>query len=156
MPTRNTKEGDFIKANFASIWPVHLAGFTRLLAQLRRHLDGDLDMLLIMAVIGDRTRPDRWSPELSTYRQLTRDSDEPHHQHPINIQSVADYSGIPRETVRRKIRVLEEKGWITRDAQGHLAISASAAPDLAEATGDSIAYLARILIAFEEARKPGD
>ncbi len=156
MPRRQTDQAGFIKENFGAIWPVHLAAFTRLLTQLRARFDGDLDLLLVMAVIGDRTRPDTWTPELLTYRQLTRGPDEEHLQQSINMQSVADYSGIPRETVRRKIGILQRKGWITRDKDGRLAISRRAASDLEDATSVSIEYLAALLTIFDAERGPND
>lgn len=149
MPTRDTKQGDFIKSNFATIWPAHLSAFTRLLTQLREHFDGDLDLMLALAVIADRTRPKSWTTELLSYRQLTISSGDDHLQHPINIQSVADYSGIPRETVRRKVRVLQDKGWVVRNEKGHLTVCDRVATDLEDATGDTIAYLSALLIAFE-------
>lgn len=152
MPTRGTDEAAFIRNNFALIWPVHLAAFTRLLTQLRASFDGDLDLLLVMAVIGERTRPESWTPEIMTYRQLTSRSGDEHLQYPINIQSVADYSGIPRETVRRKVSVLQDKGWVTRDAEGRLAVSPTAARELEAATGDTVAYLAGLLMVFDAAR----
>ncbi|MEY6434203.1 helix-turn-helix domain-containing protein [Thioalkalicoccus limnaeus] len=46
---------------------------------------------------------------------------------PINLQSIADYSGIPRETVRRKVRDLEAQGWIIRRDNGYLIATAKAA-----------------------------
>lgn len=152
MPPNDTNHGDFIKKNFMSIWPIHLAAFTRLMTQLRERFDGDLDLLLVLAVIGGRTRPEKWMPELLTYRQLVLTKGEEHLQYPINIQSIADYSGIPRETVRRKVTVLQDKGWITRDVRGHLAVSRDAATDLEEATRDTITYLSAILEAFDNAR----
>lgn len=135
---------EFVRQAFASLWPVHLSSFNTLLIQLRKGFDGDLDLMLVMAVIGERTRPDAWQPEPVTYRQITRRKDEEHLQAPINIQSVADYSGIPRETVRRKVQVLQEKGWVERDADGRLTISPSAAVDLQQSTTQSIQYLAAI------------
>lgn len=155
MPVRHEEATTFIAENFATIWPVHLAAFTRLLTRLRAAFDGDLDLLLILAAIGDRTRPENWAPELRTYRQLTNAPGEAHLQYPINIQSVADFTGIPRETVRRKVAVLRKKGWLERGADGRLAVSRTAASDLEGATGDTISYLAALLLAMEKARAPG-
>lgn len=149
MPRRESEHIAFIRQHFRSIWPVHLAAFTRLLIQLREHFDGDLDLMLVLAVIGDRTRPENWTPELMTYRQLTRREGEAHLQYPINIQSVAAYSGIPRETVRRKIAILEARGWIVRDRNGRLAVARNAAPDLEAATSGTIDYLAALSASFE-------
>ncbi len=142
-----------VRNNFGKVWPVHLTAFTRLLTQLRDHFDGDLDLLVIMSVIGERTRPENWIPELRTYRQLTSHPGEEHKQVPINLQSVADYSGIPRETVRRKVKVLEQKKWVVRDTNGRLAIAADAARDLENATSISIDYLEALFAAFEELRE---
>jgi DNA-binding MarR family transcriptional regulator len=154
MPKGRTRQLDEITKDFGRIWPVHLAAFTRLLIQLRGHFDGDLDLLLVLAVIGDRTRPEEWSPELLTYRQLTRPRAEEHFQVPINIQSVADYSGIPRETVRRKVKRLEELGWIKRDPSGLIGVTPKAGKDLERATNDSVAYLAALLMAFDSLLRP--
>lgn len=153
MPTRDTRQDAFIRANFSSIWPVHLTEFTRLLTRLRARFDGDLDLLLVMAVIGERTRPDSWAPEVLTYRHLTRSSQEERLQYPINIQSVADFCGMPRETARRKIGILVGKGWVVRNAAGHLAVSPTAAKELEDATSDSVAYLAALLAEFESAQQ---
>lgn len=152
MPTRDTEQGSFIKTNFATVWPVHLVGFTRLLVQLRKRFDGDLDLALILAVIGSRTEAEQWTPELAELGQLTNRNEVGDKQLPINIHSVAEYSGIPRETVRRKVGVLQEKGWITRGSDGHISVTRNAAPDLEDATGDTIAYLAALLKAFEAAQ----
>lgn len=39
---------------------------------------------------------------------------------PCNAFSISQATGIPRETVRRKIAALIEKGWVKRDAKGQL------------------------------------
>ena len=68
---------------------------------------------------------------------------------PINIQSLADYTGIPRETVRRKVSVLEQKGWIARDSNGRLSVSRTASLDLEDATRDSLIYLDALREVFQ-------
>lgn len=155
MQVGQHKGRDFILENFGAIWPVHLSAFTRLLTQFRARFDGDLDLLLVLAVIGERTRPENWNPQLVSFEDLARRHDDERSQYAINIQSIADYSGIPRETVRRKVLVLQEKGWVHRGEDGKLSISPNAAPDLADATGDAIAYLEKIFCAFDTARDAG-
>lgn len=127
MPKR--AHNQFIERNFSSIWPVHLSGFTRLLTQLRLHFDNDLDLLLIMAAIGERTRPESWKDELQSLSVLTDPSESEHLQDPINTQSVSEFTGIPRETVRRKLMILQEKGWVLRDSDGRLSVSSVAGPN---------------------------
>ena len=68
----------------------------------------------------------------------------------INLQSIADYSGIPRETVRRKEATLVARGWVERDAQGLLAITDLAKDSLDGLTDSSVRYLRELLAALEE------
>ena len=46
---------------------------------------------------------------------------------PCNAFSISSSTGIPRETVRRKVSHLIQNGWISRDAKGGLTITAKAA-----------------------------
>lgn len=156
MAAHRPDDIDFVRSAFGAIWPVHLSGFTQLLIKLRRRFDGDLDLMLVLAVIAARTRPDRWSPEPITYRAMTVPRSDSEGQWPINVQSLADYSGIPRETVRRKVIALIEKGWIERDAQGQLSIARAAAADLEQSTLDSMGYLASIAAAVLSAKSLQD
>jgi hypothetical protein len=45
---------------------------------------------------------------------------------PTNSFSIAQATGIPRETVRRKVASLTRQGWIAKDADGNLFVEASA------------------------------
>jgi predicted transcriptional regulator len=130
-----------------------LSGFIRLLIQLREAFDDDIDLMIVLAAIGERTRPESWQPEPITYRQITRRKGEEYLQMPINMQSVSDFTGIPRETVRRKIQFLEKKGWVKRDADGRLTISGTAAVELEKSTIHSIEYLAAISNAVLEVNR---
>jgi hypothetical protein len=44
-----------IRRNFGRVWPAHVAEFTRYLIECRKHFRDDLDLLLLLAVIGNRT-----------------------------------------------------------------------------------------------------
>jgi hypothetical protein len=73
---------------------------------------GDLDRNIILLVIGIR------SIEHPQFRELL-DGDGPEDLSVfpslgINTRSIADWTGIPRETVRRKIADLVRSGWIAR------------------------------------------
>jgi DNA-binding IclR family transcriptional regulator len=69
-----------------------------------------------------------------------------------NAFAIANGTGIPRETVRRKLSSLERRGWIRRDASGALGLTAAArkhfAPWCAELR-DQLRELARHLDARE-------
>lgn len=105
----------------------HVAAFSKLLIALRRAHGRDLDQMLILAVIAER-----------------HFAAQSHKGAPINALSVAQYSGIPRETVRRKIKQMLAKGWLEADATGALTPTPKAAADLAEGTAATRAYLAQI------------
>lgn len=138
-----------LTAHFGRIWPVHNDAFCELLVRLRRQFGGDLDRMLVLGIIGSRTLA-RGRIDGMTYDDfvsLARPNDEPA---PINLQSIADYSGIPRETVRRKIRDLEQSGWVVRRDSGFLIASSKCARDLAPATEATLAYLASVMtVCFE-------
>ena len=140
---------DELMDNFGRIWPVHVEHFTELLITLRREFDGDLDRMLVLAVIGLRTLPARRAAGASYAAfQAGRLPDLPS---PINVQSIADTSGIPRETVRRKVMALERSGWIERHEGGYLVVSPQARNELSAATEATMRYLVAIGAACAEA-----
>jgi hypothetical protein len=53
----------YIRAHFGRIWPRHVDTLTWFSIQCRKHLDGDLDLLLALAVIGDRSFSAARAPE---------------------------------------------------------------------------------------------
>lgn len=136
---------DRLRVHFGRIWPVHVQEFAELLIALRRQFRGDLDLMLVLAVIGSRTLPARRLQGLS-YQEFADGAvgkrDE--RPRPINIKSVAECSGIPRETVRRKVRTLESMGWVERSENGSLVVSERARGELAPATEATLGYLSAI------------
>ena len=46
------------------------------------------------------------------------------HQDHTNAYSISEATGIPRETVRRKINKLVEKGWLEKGSKGEITITA--------------------------------
>lgn len=140
--------------HFGRIWPVHVDRFTELLIELRRHFHGDLDRMLVLAIVGSRTLPDRRIRHRS-YREF-RAGDYPGTEpSPINVQSISDTSGIPRETVRRKIGALERAGWVRRLENGHLVVTDKARRDLEPATEATFAYLVEVVAACMDAMSDG-
>lgn len=124
---------------FADGFTTHVSALVRLLTALREAFDGDLDTLLIFAVIGDRHFARRVDPNTPTYRTLgsTEVSDTPS----VNAFSIAQCTGIPRETARRKVAQLVERGWVTNDASGNLRPTRRAARELAKGTDETIRFI---------------
>ncbi|MCT8328959.1 helix-turn-helix domain-containing protein [Albidovulum sediminis] len=137
----------WIEERLDVIHPAHVAGFVTLMTELRRHFDGDLEALLVLACISARVKGEGWQASLlHGEQQQTRNT-------PTNALSISHCTGIPRESVRRRIRALEEKGWIERDSDGNWGPTLVAAKDLRPATEATIIYLKTILGAAVEAQR---
>lgn len=140
---------DTLREYFGRIWPAHNDAFCELLVTLRRYFGGDLDRMLVLAIIGSRTLA-RGRIDGMCYDRFM-EGERANERAPINLQSIADYSGIPRETVRRKLLDLERSGWITRRNKGDLVITEKAAQDLEPATRATMRYLLSVVSACNEA-----
>lgn len=129
-----------ITSHFGHIFPTHVDALCELLIVLRQQFFGDLDLMLILAIIGSRALPARQTSNM-TYAEFISDNTKDRADQPINIQSIAVCSGIARETVRRKVHKLEELGFIARDPSGMLTVTDKAISQLAPATEASLQYL---------------
>ena len=129
-----------ITSHFGHIVPTHVDALCELLIVLRQQFFGDLDLMLILAIIGSRALPARQTSNM-TYAEFISDNTKDRADQPINIQSIAECSGIARETVRRKVHKLEDLGFIARDPSGMLTVTDKAINQLAPATEASLQYL---------------
>ena len=99
--------------NYPAIARSLLRPLLHLLSTSREACGGDVDKFLIMLVIAIRTTEHE---RFATYSQAQLLSGEI----PIfptlgtNVRSVAESTGTPKETVRRKVGELIEAGWISR------------------------------------------
>ena len=143
---------DEVKAAFGKVWPVHVHSLTRFLIACRRHFKDDLDMFLVLAVIGERTYSQLHADPDLTYEEFKAGQAAKTPIRDINLRSIADFSGIPRETVRRTIAELTELGWITRNSNGSLIATHKASTDLRPLTEASITYVAEMLALLDEVR----
>jgi hypothetical protein len=96
--------------------------FMDYLRSLYRAFDGDVTAALVLGEVG-QTNVRRFIHEHHWDHIPTREIDS----HPPGLAdtargcsalSAALASGVPRETARRKLKELEAKGWIARDASG--------------------------------------
>jgi len=109
--------------------------------QCRQACDGDLDLFLVLAIIGERTFSVRNVPDAMSQEEFFTGTVSDVEPLAINLQSIADYSGIPRETVRRKIETLIEKGWVTRDSRKFVTATDKANEGLRGLTEGTLRYL---------------
>lgn len=119
-----------ILGKFGRIWPRHVLALTRFLISCRQTCDGDIDLFVVLCVVGERTFSQRNARPEMTYQQWSDATAQLIKAENINAQSIAEFSGIPRETVRRKLQVLIAKGWIERDGQGFVRATAKAKSEL--------------------------
>jgi hypothetical protein len=56
---------------------------------------------------------------------LENDAGRSHILKKCNAYSIAQYLGVPHQTVRRKVQFLIDKGWVVRSSDGLLSISAA-------------------------------
>jgi hypothetical protein len=147
-----------ILAHFGDLWPVHNRGFLAILIECRRHFGGDLDQMLILTLIGERTLTAQRAKGLSYQSFLAGERGEGAPRR-INTQSISDSTGIPRETVRRKLSALVERGWVRKDAGGSYLVTEQAAVELRPATETSFDYLVALgnaIRALPEAGSSGE
>ncbi|MCF7985060.1 MAG: hypothetical protein K9L70_11710 [Thiohalocapsa sp.] len=70
---------DALKTHFGRIWPIHNDAFCELMLVLRRQFGGDLDRMLVLAIIGSRTisRGRIEGMSYDNFNALERPDDEP-------------------------------------------------------------------------------
>lgn len=133
------------------LFQYHFVEFlTTHLADCSRTFHGDLQQLLVLAIVGQvylraylNASPDATLPR----KDLTITA-------AITASRIADVTGIPRETVRRKLAALERRGWIEKagDKGWRLKVregEAEARQDLAELDQRGIERMARALTALK-------
>ena len=122
-----------LRDEFTTFHPLWVERQLAILTSLRRAFGNDLDKPIILGAIGQfmfQNMPDashRYEDHLSGNQPVlpTRLT---------NVESIANSTGIPRESVRRKIGELMDIGWITRDPKGGLFVTATAANELDKTT----------------------
>ncbi len=115
-----------------------ISGFTvSMMRNLYRQFDGDMVQIIVLGEIslrnvdqffrkGGRDVPEKLLDDDQKRGQLLR---------PCNVLSIAEATGIPRETVRRKVEQLIDKGWLYRDARKHLIVKTGAGEKFVKSNG---------------------
>lgn len=148
-PQSETFYQDLYLNNYISMQYNFIHLFSEHLADCSRVFGADLQMVLVLAILGQRALEARIRRDVSHQGSVPPEVVPPE-AHGINSSSIAEISGIPRETVRRKLEALGARGWIARDARGLWSIvtnadQARAREDLAELDRRQMARVSRFL-----------
>ncbi len=103
--------------------------------------DGDMILCLVVGEIALRNMGRYFDDERNAKLPESRLDDSAEREQvmrPCNALSIADSTGIPRETVRRKVALALERGWVHRNARGHLYLTQELARDFMAMTRERI------------------
>jgi predicted transcriptional regulator len=159
MPVRNPIEGatgplearalevrEIFAARYREYQYRFVEFFTEHLSDVSRGFGGDLQAMLVLAVAGQ--------VRIVALTNPAPDDPENNERGAISASRLADVTGIPLETVRRKLALLEKKGWIERTSgkAWRLVIrdeAAIARQDLSELDQRAIHRIARLFAGLE-------
>jgi hypothetical protein len=96
------------RVNYPAVQYVFVQFISEHLADCSREFNGDMQQLLILAVIGQVFLADF---------MRAKGPPLPDETNGISASRLADVCKIPRETVRRKLKLLEEKNWICQNGE---------------------------------------
>lgn len=136
LPARITEE--WIEERLDAIYPAHTIAFVHFIKALRQNFDGDLDSMLIIALVSLGARGGEWR------RTLLEEGDYERTIVPTNTLSIANATGIPRESVRRKLNAMRARGWLDRDPKGNWTLCAKIAEELRPSSRAAISYIRTI------------
>lgn len=97
--------------------------FLRYLGHIYREFKGDLAAVIVLGEIGHHNFNHCYSGQgagCRVDREKLKDPARWERVHPCNAFSLSTATGIPRETVRRKIEELVSRGWLRRTAKGEV------------------------------------
>jgi predicted RNA binding protein YcfA (HicA-like mRNA interferase family) len=100
--------------------------FLRYLNLLYREFKGDLVLPIVLGEIAHHNIFRLYSlkgDSMEVNEQAANDPERMKHLEPTNAFSISQATRIPRETVRRKIEKLQQKGWVVKNDRGQVRIS---------------------------------
>jgi predicted transcriptional regulator len=100
--------------------------FLRYLNLLYREFEGDLVLPMVLGEIAHHNIfrfYSRKGDSVEVHEHLITHPEWKRDLEPTNAFSISNATGIPRETVRRKIEKLEKQGWIVKNDRGEVFIS---------------------------------
>ena len=153
-PRTRSHRADGIAAAFETFYVDYQYVFVEFLidhlVDAGRAFKGDYQAMLVLAVLGQA--------RLGALRAASPAADAPPDVSPeaesTNASRISDITGIPRQTVRRKLEALAERGWIERDAEGACRLvsidgRSAARRDLSDTDGRAMQRVARLVAELE-------
>ena len=112
-----------------------------LLSRIYHAFDGDMVAALVLGEIAHRN-VEAW---LAEYENAEEQLDDPTRREtlmrPCNALSIAESCGLPRETVRRKIVMLIDRGYVYRSETGFLFLTRNVGDDFEDMTARNVEEL---------------
>jgi hypothetical protein len=146
---RGMVEGLF-RSDFNRFQGLWVEEHLRLMKSLRLLFGNDMDKAMIMAAIGQQQLRDPALPKRA-YAPARDGAPVGDPARFTNVDRIAAATGIPRESVRRKVNELMARGWVVRVGTRALAVHPSAAFDMQPSTGIVFDMLDRLFAEFAAA-----
>jgi hypothetical protein len=135
------------QTRFAAAQGTWVEGFLSLLVEMRRVFGNDLDKVIILSTIGQQMLLDGRIPKRN-YDEWILDPLMERHGRVTNIDAIARATGIPRESVRRKVNELIAAQLVTRREGNDLAIAPGTAARMARSTEISVNMLDHVVSTY--------
>jgi hypothetical protein len=121
---------------------VALSEFTvPLLSRIYHAFDGDMVAAIVLGEIAHRN-VEAWLAEYGNPEELLQDPIRRETlMRPCNALSISEACGLPRETVRRKVVTLIERGYIYRSEEGFLFLTRTVGDDFEDMTAKLVEQL---------------
>jgi hypothetical protein len=97
---REAEIAEVMDANYRAVQYAYVQFLTEHLTDCARSFEGDLGQMLVLAILGQSL--------LQAYARKESDAAAG----AMGASRIADVSGLPRETVRRKLAKLARRGWV--------------------------------------------
>jgi hypothetical protein len=101
--------------------------FVSYLREIYRHFEGDLALVIVLGEIAHHNLSAHFTAEVGGNREslarLAREDGLQRQMPGCNAYSLAAATGLPRETIRRKIARLETLGWVERASRKEVRIT---------------------------------
>lgn len=120
--------------------------------------DGDLAMVIVLGEISHHNMSDHFNPhalENPRVKEIEHQREDWRGLEGCNALSISHATGIPRETVRRKINELKRRGWLAEDGGKGLYLTAACVKHFTESSSrDQLELFLRASRAIERLLQP--